>query len=220
MISTRDLSKLPDIDGLRRLLQSLAMLDAILQPEWEYRWYSFNSKWSRRRRGEQMGSMRTGSGDEFSAHFTKAGCWFKGFDHEAPMSPYREQPPKLWPGVLDSVPKVFAQSISEPAFEATTATTFCIWRQFSDTEWQVGEIEFPKGHKDPDGSEWMLSALDGRPASYQEHAGQIGERELRLDAIRHVYEHKPLTPEIVEELNPAIVLSDLEDDIAEIGYPA
>jgi hypothetical protein len=40
MISTRDLSHLPDIDHLKSLSQSLAMLDAILCPEWEYRYYS------------------------------------------------------------------------------------------------------------------------------------------------------------------------------------
>src|SRR5690349_3975316 len=64
MISTRDLSRLPDVDALRRLLQNMAMLDAILSPEWEYRYYSFNSKWAR---GEQMGSMRDGCGDDFFA---------------------------------------------------------------------------------------------------------------------------------------------------------
>ena len=42
MISTRDLSRLPDIGGLQVLSQSLAMLDAILCPAWEYRYYSFN----------------------------------------------------------------------------------------------------------------------------------------------------------------------------------
>jgi hypothetical protein len=36
VVSTRHLSNLPDIDNLRRLCQSLAMLDAILSPEWEY----------------------------------------------------------------------------------------------------------------------------------------------------------------------------------------
>ena len=35
MISTRDLSLLPDVDGFRRLLQSMAMLDAVLCPEWQ-----------------------------------------------------------------------------------------------------------------------------------------------------------------------------------------
>lgn len=43
MISSRDLSGLPDVPALRRLMQSLAMLDAILSPEWEYRYFSFNS---------------------------------------------------------------------------------------------------------------------------------------------------------------------------------
>lgn len=33
MISTRDLSSLPDVARLRAALQSMAMLDAILSPE-------------------------------------------------------------------------------------------------------------------------------------------------------------------------------------------
>ena len=44
-ISTRNLEGLPDVTRLKRLLQSLAMLDAILMPEWEYRYYSFNAHW-------------------------------------------------------------------------------------------------------------------------------------------------------------------------------
>lgn len=71
MISTLNSDGLPGIDELRRLLQSMAMLDAILSPEWEYRYYSFNANWST---GEQMGSMRNGCGDHFFAHFTPAGC--------------------------------------------------------------------------------------------------------------------------------------------------
>src|SRR4051812_1215303 len=105
MISTRDLSLLPGVDGLRRALQSIAMLDAILCPEWEFRYYSFNAAWDR---GEQMGSMRNGSGDHFFAHFGPAGCCLKGFAHEYPMSPYRESPPRPWPGVLEAVPAEFA----------------------------------------------------------------------------------------------------------------
>jgi hypothetical protein len=45
MISTRDPSLLPDVDGLRLTLQSMAMLDAILSPEWQFRYYSFNAAW-------------------------------------------------------------------------------------------------------------------------------------------------------------------------------
>src|SRR3954451_18924006 len=99
--STRDLSLLPRVEDLRRLFQSMAVLDAILSPDWEYRYYSFNSAWSA---GEQMGSMRNGCGDDIYAHFSPAGCWLKGFAHEYPMSPFREQPPRPWPGVLEAVP--------------------------------------------------------------------------------------------------------------------
>ncbi len=38
-----DLRDLPSIAGLRRLTRSLAMLDAILSLEWDYRYYSFDS---------------------------------------------------------------------------------------------------------------------------------------------------------------------------------
>ena len=100
MISTRDLSLLPGVDDLRRTLQAMAMLDAILCPEWQFRYYSFNATWAP---GEQMGSMRNGSGDDLFAHFSAIGCLLKGFAHEYPMTPYREDPPRVWPDVLDAV---------------------------------------------------------------------------------------------------------------------
>jgi hypothetical protein len=54
MVSKATLRSLPAIEDLRKLTQSLAMLDAIMSPEWEYRYYSFNSKWDE---GEMMASM-------------------------------------------------------------------------------------------------------------------------------------------------------------------
>jgi hypothetical protein len=39
--STRSPDDLPSIDDLIRLSKGLAMLDAILSPEWDYRYYSF-----------------------------------------------------------------------------------------------------------------------------------------------------------------------------------
>jgi len=43
MISTRDLSQLPDINGLCRLLKSIALLDAILCRDWQFPFYAFKS---------------------------------------------------------------------------------------------------------------------------------------------------------------------------------
>lgn len=70
-ISTRSLDALPSIEGLLQLSKALAMLDAVLSPEWEYRYYSFNSKWDL---GESMASMRNGSGDEYFILFNKHGA--------------------------------------------------------------------------------------------------------------------------------------------------
>jgi len=109
MISTRDTSLLHDIDALRRTLQAMATLDAILSPDWSGRYYSLNARWSER---GQMGSMRNGCGDEFFALFNSAGCWLKGFAHEARMSPYRgDGPPRLWPGIIEAVPPEFADCL-------------------------------------------------------------------------------------------------------------
>jgi len=215
VISTRDLSSLPDVDGLRRLLQALAMLDATLCPEWQYRYYSFNRAWAA---GEQMGSMRNGCGDDFFAHFSSAGCWLKGFAHESPMSPYAHERKHVWPGILDGVPVEFAACLREPAFSVENVT-FCIWRRNADSCWGKGPISFPPDVDDPDGAELLLSGLDGRPETYRTHASEYFERDVDIASVAHVYQHRPLTEEIVTSLNPQLSLAELAGDLNEIGYP-
>jgi hypothetical protein len=208
------MEQLPDTEGLRFLLQSLAMLDAILSPEWQHRYYSFNSHWAK---GEQMGSMRDGCGDGFFALFNAGGCLLKGFSHETPMSPYAVHPRKVWPGVLDSIPVEFASCLQEQAFTVDD-TTFCIWRRFTDDSWQRGVIIFPAG-TDPDGSMSLLSLLDGKPESYQVWAEDYYERSVPLTPVRHLYTHKPLSEKLVQQLNQELTLEELSEDMEEIGYP-
>ena len=216
MISTRDLSSLPEPKQLCRLMQSLAMLDAILMPEWHDRYYSFNSQWNKT---SQMGSMRNGQGDDLFVHFSAVGCWIKGFAHESKMSPYRDNNTKrLWPGVLDAVPVEFTACLNEVAFTVDDAT-FCIWQRTSDEDWQVGPIDYPKDCDDPDGSNMLLSIYDSRLESYQDFAENYYDEEVDLSVIEHVYAHKPLTKKIIMQLNPDITLKELAEDIAEIGYP-
>lgn len=223
MISTRNLSELPDVNGLLRLMKSLAVLDAILCRDWQYRYYSFNSKWSDY---ETMGSMRDGCGSAFFALFNADGCFLKGFVPRVEMVPVPEGDSfRLWPGLIDTVPAEFQSCLVEPAF-SMESTTFCIWRGYRDSQWQRGAIAFPVG-EDPDGSQELLSILDGRPDSYGAWAVDYYElSEISLDAVRHVYDHSELTGEIVYELrsgligdNEPVSLTDLEDDVAEIGYP-
>lgn len=215
MISTRDLTALPDCATLQRLLQSMAMLDAILEQDWDMRYYSFNAKWAP---GEQMGSMRNGCGDDFVALFTEAGCFLRGFDHESAMSPWARKGRPVWPGVLDAVPQAFAEALNEPAFNMQD-TTFCIWQRSGEPGWSRGAVEFPPGEDDPDGSEAMLSELDGWPETYQAFASQYHEVDLPLAAVTKIYAHEPLTEALLKALSSSRSLDEVRADADEIGYP-
>ncbi|MFI6694575.1 hypothetical protein ACIBLA_22995 [Streptomyces sp. NPDC050433] len=211
--------RLPAIGDLRNLCRSLAVLDAILSPDWEYRYYSFNSGWAQ---GEEMASMRNGSGDEYSIVFSSAGAYVRGFDHESPMSPYANDG-EVWPGVIDGVPSAFLSCVEEPAFtdeDHMPVVTACIWRETADTRWRHGTIDFPAGYDDPDGANRLFHLLaDPSPEAYQRFAEDYYEVPLNLAAVRHVYALRPLTPALVSGLNEATSLSDVAEEIGEIGYP-
>ena len=210
MISTRNLEELPDIPTLRRLTRSLAVLDAILSPEWESRYYSFDSHWGD---GELMASMRNGQGDDWFCLFTRAAVVVIGLDHEAPMF----QLGNPWPGVIDALPSELAAAVDEPAFDARNCT-FCVWRRTAGARWEHGPVQFPDGD-DPDGSAQLLQILDGRPESYHAFAADYYEVDLPLDAVRAVYRHQPLTPELLAQLDPGVTVDMIRQDVAEIGYP-
>lgn len=82
-------SRLPALADLRNLCRSLAMLDAILSPERESRYPSFDANGAV---GEEMASTRDGSGDEYSIVFSAAGGYVRGFGHETAMNPYGNGP--------------------------------------------------------------------------------------------------------------------------------
>ncbi|BFO15284.1 hypothetical protein SHKM778_16720 [Streptomyces sp. KM77-8] len=139
----------------------MAVLEAILSPEWEGRRHSFDDHWSET---ESMASMRNGSGDEYSIVFSPAGAYVRGFDHESPMSPYVMDGP--WPGVLDEVPEVFQPYVEEPAFsdeDGMPLVTACLWREPLDDGWRTGTIDFPDtASKDPDGARYLFHLLEDR----------------------------------------------------------
>lgn len=221
MISTRNLTELPDLAAFAQLTQALAMLDAVMSPDWQYRYYSFNSRWSE---GSMMASMRNGSGDAWFALLSPAGIALKGLAHESHMNRGDGRP---WPGIFETLPVEFHDTfLREPAF-AIEWTTFCVWRRSTDTQWSCGRIEFPPPDpaspssfdSDPDGSEWLLSILDGDPRRYVEFSRRYYGRELALADVAAVYRHAPLTDALVRRLNPDVDLASLAEDIDTIGYP-
>src|SRR6185295_12440255 len=128
-LSTATPEKLPNVEGLRRLTKSIAMLDAIICPEWDYRFFSFNSKWGP---GEEMASMRNGCGDEWFLLFDCHGAALKGLAHEYPLAGEAS----FAALIQKVVPSVFASFLREPAFDMGAAS-FCIWRRHADSAWSV-----------------------------------------------------------------------------------
>lgn len=209
MISTRTLHELRDIEKIKSLTQSLAVLDAIMCPEWEDRYYSFNAKWSD---NDMVASMRNGSGDEWYLLFNRHGAILKGLDHESAMFRFGSPIPEIYA----DVPEAFASFLDEPAFDIANVS-FCIWRKYTDIEWQKGKIEYPAG-PDPDGSEHLLSILDGNHLTYKQFADEYYETELNPAYVKTIYNHEPLTDEIITGLNPEISMNELAKEIDEIGY--
>ncbi|MEV6537106.1 hypothetical protein AB0M86_47495, partial [Streptomyces sp. NPDC051639] len=211
--------QLPAVADLRDLCRSLAMLDAILSPDWEGRYYSFNASWAD---GEEMASMRNGSGDEYSIVFSAAGAYVRGFDHESPMSPFGNDG-EPWPGVVDEVPELFKPFVEEPAFtdqDGVPVVTACLWRGPTDERWHHGTIDFPEDAVDPDGATSLFGLLvDRSPEAFQRFAEDYYEVSIDLAAVRQVHALQPLNQELVSSLNPEASLADLAQDISEIGYP-
>ncbi len=200
---------LPGIQEMLRLSQALAVLDAILCPEWEYRYFSFNGGWGEH---QKLGSMRNGEGDDWLIYFNNQGAVIKGFAHESPMAAGCP-----WPGVIDGLPSEFDDFLQETAF-SIPQTTFCLWRLNRDERWSLGDIDFPE-IAEPDGSSLLLPFLDGNPETYRQWGESYYAARINPRAVEHVYRHDPLNPFIIKSLNMDVQLEEVRHEIQEIGYP-
>jgi len=180
------------------------MLDAILSPEWEYRYYSFNSGWGP---GEEMASMRNGSGDDWFLLLDSAGAALKGFTHELADDWSLPQ------NIQSQVPKDFSSFLGEPAFSMQHAT-FCYWRKANDPSWSK-----VSGALTDDGSEDMLALLVSGPSGYKEWAEDYFEISVALDAVVAMFSHQPLSDSVILVLNPKANLDFTYRQALQIGYP-
>ncbi|GGX69866.1 hypothetical protein GCM10010515_41890 [Streptomyces fructofermentans] len=215
------IQRLPAPEAVRARSKALAMLDAVLSPEWQWRHYSYDVRWAP---GEEMASMRDGSGNDYAVVFSGAGVYAQANSHESPIAASRASPPAPWPGLFDSLPEAFRPFAREPAFQdhnGVPRATVCLWREHGDSAWRCGDVQVPDGSDgDADGALWLFGLLaEDRAEAYREFAEGYYEVDPPVEAIRHVYDLKPLTEAVVSALNPDARLEDLAADIATVGYP-
>jgi hypothetical protein len=206
---------LPNIESLRQKTQALAAVDAIMSPDWKYRYFLFNAAWDT---GEMMATIRNGSGDEVFLLFTRSGAILKGFDHESCMSPWAREKKALWTGMFTSVPDEFRHFLTEPAFDIDNST-FCAWRRSSDSSWHSDEIDYPDADGNEDGSDWLLQEYIEGPSRYVDFCKDYYEREVPLVTVQAFYDFKQLDQGMLEALNPGLHLDEMRAEMLEIGYP-
>jgi hypothetical protein len=217
MPSTSDLSTLVDVDRLCQLSQALALLDAIWCPT-GYRDHMFLARW---RPSQSLASWDNLSGDDYFIRFDAAGAIIKGHAHESAVWAWIVDSGRPYPGVLEGIPEEFVDFRPEPPWAVEKFggyTTFCIWRRYTDSAWQMSPVELPPGAY-PDGSSDLLRLLDGDPRGYRAWAEGYFNRPVEQWAVDHLYAHRPIDEEVVRALNPNLSLMDLAGDISIIDYP-
>ena len=206
-LSSNNLDLLPTPIQLKSLCQSIATLEAILSPDWQDRYYTYNKDWAK---DEECCQMRDGSGDEMFILFRKTGIVINGFAHESSF-----QDKDL---ITKDLPKEFHAFIFG-APVASTGTTFCIWTVEGNKQWTNNKNAL-KQENSYDGSEELLELFDGNPETFHQWVEEYYDLEnLSLDIVKQVYKHTPISKKIINQLNPALKdIKQLKEDLEEIGY--
>ncbi|WP_040069055.1 hypothetical protein [Pseudomonas batumici] len=195
--SIRNIDELPSIERVKHVAQGLALLDAIIMPEWEYRYFSFNCNWDGAGK-EMMASMRDGSGAEYFMHFTDEGVAGKVLYGSSLSNA---------PECLGAMPEVFQRFKVEPAFSTDNASLF-FWRGVKQASWCAspgGLEEYP-----------LLGFLVGGIAAYKKLAEDYYEKNIDEVVLEKVFTTLSVTADQLMILNPNIEAGDLVDDVQEI----
>jgi hypothetical protein len=228
-VSTKRIDILPDIDNLKKLCQSLMVLQII------YEMWSFSYNYLEN--GITKFEMDNGQGDFFHIYFTNHGSIIIGFANEYKMNPSNEECIQCWPGVIDDVPVEYKDLVKKyfnPKYDKYTIT-FCIWKKYSYSKWRIGKkINFPPHNKEnepDDGSEYLLYYLDADPKKFINFAKKIysiSEEEngedfyISDEIVKKIYQQEPLNQEFINIMNPNLdeeVIEDIFNEIERIEYP-
>lgn len=201
---------LPSPLELQQRTKALAALDLILSPEWEYRYYSFNSQWSSK---EQMASMRNGCGDEWWMVFHQDG-WtaLKGINLQAGGE-------DISSALQNAFPPSLRELAQEPAFR-WDSTGFAYYHLSPDEGWRCANESTPFPGVDV-GDADLLQHLTGTAADYAAFASDYYERSVALGAVEHIFALGAINEGIVKSLNPDIRFEDVSEELrGDIDYPA
>lgn len=207
MITSRDLSAIPDPRRLRQRLLGLSVLDSLLNGfSIEFDFYP---DWSS---GVEAAVRDNESGDILNVFFCQGGTLIKGFAHESYMSPYGDAPfepqevggLQCFPGLLDGVPEALLPFCldSEGGIESPTTVIWCL----PEGTWRRGDFAWPEGSsvpEDPDLSGDLLRPLGMSVDDYTLWAREYyGAESLERADVEAIFAGSVLTRELASRIQP------------------
>jgi hypothetical protein len=87
-VSTKNLGLLPKGKEFQNICKSISALEAIICPEWEYRYFSYDKDWIE---SEEICEIRNGLGDQLLILFSNTGIVINGFVHGSQMNGWKFQ---------------------------------------------------------------------------------------------------------------------------------
>lgn len=155
-----------------------------------------------------MGSMRDGEGDNWFILFGDFCAAIKGVSSTAETHLSYELKKQL--------PKAFASFLNEPAFTMDKASYCYRYEALAANPSWHNVLETPSS----DGFSYETLSIMTEPTDvYISFANKSYETPLTPKDIQAIYDHLPLTEELIQSINPDITLTDLTDNISEIAYP-
>ncbi|MFC5920927.1 hypothetical protein ACFPVS_09370 [Neisseria weixii] len=185
-----------------RIQQRIALLEAVLSPEWGYRYFSFNAHWAP---NQMMASMRDGSGSG----------WFALIDDYGIAVAARIRYPADT-AVFQSLPEHWQHEnfLREPAFTDTVQHgNFCAYKADSGHEWII--------HAAPENAAAfaeLFFAVNGDAGAYCDFAADYYEQDdLDCESVRNIIHNPTLSEADILAFAPDTDLDALQQDLHEIG---
>ena len=149
MISTKDLSGLPNAERLKNFCKGLAALDIIMvEEEWSFiRHYTYNPAW---RKGKEAFFATDGSDQSMIVLFAPEGCVINGVDSE--LYDWEEKFPRI-EDLTDGMPPALQKLMGSREVKKMKST-FCVWTEDGST-WHCNPMDGEDASKD------LLSTIDG-----------------------------------------------------------
>lgn len=225
--STANLSAIPAPAELKRIGQSLAVIDRLLEDRFSGKDpvdFDFNESFE----GEVGGSvflLETEAKDKLWIWFGDKGVVIKGSVGGKETDPTRStfvgdvrHGYRLSRGMLEGFPEELNIFLKETVFTPRDATFF-IWRLNKDSAWHTGNAlkNITSKEQDPDGSLELLSYINPDPKLCLNNFRHKHKTAAR--AASRIFMHEPLTQTIIDELGGKRRIAEVADEMKLINYP-